>query len=885
MISIRFKIGVGNQEVIDLDRGIDLLSRIGSSTEARALLAQIGPNAARQFNSGAAAAQSFLNGPLINASPEIRNVLSKQAGTLLANTSASALNQIRQKTNLSNAFSSSPNNNKIRIRGKEDNRLITSQPQREQSSGTALRASADNIPVRGSPSLDVEPAQNTGISENVLTDYVNLQYHITMSMIPEPKLASIQEEIPIAASERSRPGVDTLRRLIENDGSIVFASTGDSSHTASISITPEEQFGQEGVDFLRNNNFGEDILTDKIVDTNGKNYYNIKSIKFDTVMSPSKENPYINQMLGIKMILMEPHGFKLHEDIKRLADSIGYKDITPARVIWRIDISFSGYNQDTGEWVDKIELDTRTDRKVTSFTYYQMISKMQAKVDHTGTTYDIDMVPSGHVAYRPEEMSIEAKSVFAGAGGSNETKVGTFGGFLKKLEISMNKAKEQRTQGQIKREYKFYAPTPLLEATFYAEKFANKHGFIGNNPDKGNVISGGRDINVINLIESALNDLEFVWDKFLADQDPQFIKPRIHWGVRFNTKFANGANRHIYDFDKIILEYIIEPYATYKKASIQDLTEAGHLTDPVAQLKRLEEMLRLGMINRVYDYIHTSENTEVIDFDVTLKMFYYHSMYIQADNPTNAGHGTAEGSGDVTNKRKGEAFTGNRTAIEDSLNVTNRREEINVDSALQRLFGRGLDNPRASSFINENSTPYDRLGGGFNEFPSNDDYGSTGSSSNDRKNKYDIQKNDHLRNDLLRIDNLQVRGDPIWLLSPYGIESGNTLATQDVSKDATNRIGIVQTQASRLIYLRLFAPNQEDYMKVDRNFTTTSPNIIGGFYEVFMVTSTFEGGKFTQTITGAKVNHLNYIENFISVAREDIRNEELKERQSAQPIR
>jgi len=873
MVNIQFKLESRLNSVQDIDRQLDTLVKQGSVAEARALLAQLGPDVVRQFNSGTQGALSVLNGPLSNVSSEIRGVLARQANTLLSNTTVSALNAIRQKTNLGNFNLASPNDLATRILGKEDNRLTTSQPQREQQSGTANRSSADNIPIRDNAPLDVEPLENTGISENVLNDYINLQYHITLSLVPYGKLSGIQTEIPIAPSERGQPGADTLRRLIENDGSVVFASTGEISQTAAVILTAEEQFSREELAEIETSSFGdEEEIGDRLVDTTGKNYYNIKSVKFDTVMSPSKENPYMNQMLGIKMILIEPHGFKLYEDIRRLADELGYRGMTAARVVWRVDIGFSGYNQDTGEWVERIDLDTRSPRQTQTLTYYQNISKMQAKVDHTGTTYDIDMVPSGHIAYRPEEMTLKAKSIFAGAEGSNVAKVGTFGGFLKKLETAMKEAKDQRTHKQIKREYKFFAPTALLEAKFFEDNFASRHGFIGNNPDKGQVISGGRDINVINLVETALNDLELVWDRFLADQDPSFEKPRIHWGIRFNTRYVNSANSRIYDVDTIVLEYIIEPYATYKKASIENIIDARALVDPAAQLRRLEEMLRLGMVNRVYDYIHTSENTEVIDFDVTLKNFYYHSLFTYPDNPTRAGSQTTTDASSTGGKRKQEAFTGDRTGIEDTISVTNRRQEINTESALQRLFGSGIDNAPASCFINQNSNPYDILAGGFNEFPQDDYYGAIASSANQKKNKYHLQLNDHLRNDLLRIDNLQVRGDPIWLLTPYGVESGNTLATQKAAKDGTNRIGIVQTQASRLIYLRLFAPDQVDYMNPDREFASSSCNVIGGFYEVFRVTSTFEGGKFTQTITGAKINHLNFIENFISVARDEVRN-------------
>jgi hypothetical protein len=64
----------------------------------------------------------------------------------------------------------------------------------------------------------------------------------------------------------------------------------------------------------------------------------------------------------------------------------------------------------------------------------------------------------------------------------------------------------------------------------------------------------------------------------------------------------------------------------------------------------------------------------------------------------------------------------------------------------------------------------------------------------------------------------------------------------------------------------MFAPTQEDYMNPNRANASTSCGIVGGFYEVIMVESTFKGGKFVQTIKAAKMNHLNYVESFVSVS-------------------
>jgi hypothetical protein len=67
----------------------------------------------------------------------------------------------------------------------------------------------------------------------------------------------------------------------------------------------------------------------------------------------------------------------------------------------------------------------------------------------------------------------------------------------------------------------------------------------------------------------------------------------------------------------------------------------------------------------------------------------------------------------------------------------------------------------------------------------------------------------------------------------------------------------------------MFSSAQVDYMNPDRDSASTACSILGGFYEAIGVTSVFKGGKFTQTLRAAKMSHLNYVENNISLATND----------------
>jgi hypothetical protein len=729
-----------------------------------------------------------------------------------------------------------------RVRGKPSKTNLAEPEQAE----TRVANSAITVRAKDTDKLS--------IPDNVLLPYVNLQYHMVWSMVPTDNLPKIQQNIPRGASPGNAGTFDELTRAILAEGSVPFASTGD---VFRFERAPEEPAATTG----RVNRAEQVAPPVPWTPKKGRHYYNIESVTLDNVMAPTAANPYINSMVTGKMNIVEPHGFKWNEDARRVANDNGYNGISLGRVVWRLDIFFSGYNQDTGEWSPFIELDTRA-KKTKLLTYYMNITTVDAKVTHTGTTYDMSIVPSGHSAYRPEEVVVAVGAIFTGS----QSNAQTFGGFLERVSQVMNKAVSDRTNEQVVRNYEFKAPPELLAAEFFSGEFERKHGFLKNDPKGGSTVSTSRDANVISLLEDALKDLELTWNQILKKDDPKHLKPRIHWGIRFNVVYGSGVNPGTNDFDGITNQYIIEPFVTYKHATINNRDEMAKVVEVNAQADRVEEMLRLGMINRIYNYINTSENNEVIEVDIALKNFYYHTMFTGAAGKAGANEVTSSSS----NAKK--VSDDSLRIDKEGANSTDQGEaavpsnlENSVQSSLRRLFGSSIDNPSATCDARTFKTAYDTYGGGFGEMPKTDARGSVGSEDILTRNEYQANINDHIKNDMIRID-IEVRGDPLWLLSPYGKDSGNLLTIGNETTDTTSTSALVQTQSARCFFLRMFAPHQDDYMNPDRNESSTACSILGGFYETIKVNSVFKGGKFTQTITAAKMNHLNYVENNISLA-------------------
>ena len=111
------------------------------------------------------------------------------------------------------------------------------------------------------------------------------------------------------------------------------------------------------------------------------NYYSIDSVTVENVLSPSANNPAVADMCTIKMRLIEPHGFRFVEDIRQIAAGLGYASVPTTRYMWRIDIWFSGYDQQ-GKWYDNIQLkSTASSTPIQAISYYVNLATVDSKLD------------------------------------------------------------------------------------------------------------------------------------------------------------------------------------------------------------------------------------------------------------------------------------------------------------------------------------------------------------------------------------------------------------------------------------------------------------------------------------------------------------------------
>jgi len=756
----------------------------------------------------------------------------------------------------------------------------------------------NNIAGNGTPTplaIKINSDNAAGLLDNVLNDYINVQYHISLSMIPLREAINIQAKIP--QKNDNDETIDDLRQELKRVGAVVFASTGEefrndqvtttisglqSGNFSSSNINRTLEFVPEAARAVLDSLNRQEDSAEVVTNVGDRNYYNITDVEMETFYEPSKSNPNVSQMATMKMTIVEPHGFKLHEDIKNSAKRLGYVDINVGRVVYRIDIRFSGYNPNTGQWVQNIPINARSGRGKPFITYYTIISKIEADVTSKGVQYELSLVPSGSNLFRGDDFSVDAGNIFT-------KKISTFGGFLDRLEEvlrqkTIEETKEvSKSSSQIRKNYKFYAPAAIREAPFYSSRFANEKGFINEDRKEGQIVHVGRNTDMMTLIKNVLSDLPDIQDLFIArafdGDNAEFTKPRIHFTSRFNAIYGSSASQEIGDLKEITYEIIIEPFITFKKIGFTGNT-VNKLVSPIAQKKRIAEMIKLGMIIRKYDYINTSENTEVIDFGIRLSNFYYETMASNMNQMATLGTLTSETTGAIATRRNTTA-EGSKLQVQivgapDNLRSTSAA--LGFDSSqLNNFQNTDMDNEEGGSGHANSRGGFDSMGVSLETSPDVNTTNSITSEADEgkRHNLYMNELQDYFANELLLIEDLQVRGDPVWLLSPYGNTALDVI--DPIAENFRGRTNIIRPNTAKYIYLNIKASDQNDLLNPNRVAGSTEPNVIGGFYGVIKVTSTFSGGKFIQKLVAHKLAHLNYVEDHIRLdsARNTNRSEKI----------
>jgi len=694
-----------------------------------------------------------------------------------------------------------------------------------QQAVDAIDAGLSSVdPARGPSQRVITNQELEDLKLNALDGYLNVQYHLRLSLVRNP------------AGGTTHYWED----LVESDH-VVFASTGDTGgaesltanqyDTQAVAVAPDEGpivFGQFETEEVQTSidpgSESFDESSTESVQTVDESYF-ISQFNIRSIVSVTANNPELARAVEMKMTIMEPHGFSFDRVARRVAYQLGYGNdsVGRARAFWRIDVGFSGYEDASGTWVERIPFQNPYDNNqtVSEVTYFCHLISLETSVSVTGSEHQLHLIPFNDVAMRPEVM-------LAGAGTIQLSSIQTpFRDFVSQMGQQLTEAASRAVQDSdelVKFEIVLSeeADRMIGGSTYGEESNIIQAMGLTENPEDGLHWPLDDRTSVLREIRSAINALPEAQRLFATTPEinPNRTEPRVTFIVNPETIYDNaeidgGTN----DYRHVTYRYIIEPFYDFRYSYSSD----DQITDATFRQTRVDRMVDLGLLRRHYSYMYTSENTEISNFDVRFKFYFYDDIPIELDAVSSNYHATSQEANKVQddNRSKGEKTVGGSSAA--------TKQDVPPHSPPNSTRATdSSDIGTLASFRRDTTTPL---------APTR----PTGAEA--LQIAYDTQFEQRITGDMISLDDLEVRGDPRWLLSKEYLPNavrGRTTGTQ-------------------VIRLDVFAPQQQDYMNSEIYKSEANPYAdvsVGGFYEIIEVNHRFENGQFLQNLKGYRLRGL-----------------------------
>lgn len=666
------------------------------------------------------------------------------------------------------------------------------------------------------------------VNDNCLNGYVDVTYGISLAMV---SLDAVRENIQGDSEIKSDP------YGLSRDQYVVFASTADATTDPDTPL----------------------------------DYYNIQSFSFFSGVGHLPQNPMTAAIWDGKMRIFEPHGFALREDIEKMRKLLGYDPVAPWNFIYRMEIWFSGYNPDTGEWVSRIPIPKTNSDFIPSVVYYLTITTIDAQVASNGTEYQLSFQMYSHktwrsdaLTYRMEGQPSGGAGSSAGAGGAKNaaqstdvtfgpgTSAPTFRSFIKVMIDTLRLQVLNDTEQRLDITYKVYGPTWLFDEKFdgKAEKVGIAHGSVSPDSSSGQLVQAAKDIDIFTLFYKVMDHLPVVRQLLVQKANPELTNPRVTWNVRTNIQYTGTFKQEHNGYDKYTFEYFIEPVMSFRAVDT-DTPDRNKKTEYGNQLARAQNIIDYGMLLRVYDFWFTNDNSEIIDFNFKFKNFYsepFPGTSIGVDSLRNQSQ-----QGDNPDEKK-EFADRLKAQTQDAQKVTFVAPQ--TSQSLSEVLRIAVP-PQSSSNQQPSAYIQGDLYRGTYLAPATQNV-QHGEASGDWA-LYQRSKEIYFRYDMVSA-NMRVRFDPVWLLNPYmaGGDFTPHLANDKVASGDGSGDKTLYIHTDRVIFIKAFAPVQSDFMNPLRQAGSSRQSpFLGGFYQVLWAVNEFDGGRFTQNLNLVKYTHLN----------------------------
>lgn len=485
-----------------------------------------------------------------------------------------------------------------------------------------------------------------------------------------------------------------------------------------------------------------------------------------------------NEMSGMGNVfqlmfdVIEPYGTSFIDGLIQAAGEQGY--ISHLQAVYNLKIEFKG-NNDNGQPTNFIP---KTTRNIPIHIY-----AVEMKIEAGVTTYQLQCVPATHLAQTDIYSHIQESITCTGdtVGDLIENFLNTYSKSLKNLQSSTNPKLKltdeyflDRTQSM---EEILKSPIGYTDSSALANIVTVSNIYDTATSKNFRSVKVPKGTKIQTFIDAVIKESRFYKDQLNISGKPDTKTIKVHKvETQLQIGSDNGNGRNQYKFVYIVRK--------------QDFT--AELADPKSDTSDMVEPVR------IYNYLYTGQNSDVLDFDISYKFSYYQTIpYLQDkgnDNLTDAGDGQQNKNVSEESKTQGSSSEG--------------------------IAGEVL-NQKQSSFINgindENSEAVDIM----------------------------LQIIQNPTADLL-VTNIEIIGDPYWI----GQKGVSNLSFVDSFTDIPNEdaVGAVATDESQIVVEInfKFPTDLDDAQGIFKNIKDSQG--FAGRYRVYMCEHRFAGGMYTTVL-------------------------------------
>lgn len=361
--------------------------------------------------------------------------------------------------------------------------------------------------------------------------------------------------------------------------------------------------------------------------------FNITEFEIENYCAPG---PRVQAMMHTKwkMKVLEPYGFSLMDRLFSFGRTMGVSNYLAAPYF--IEVWFTGYGEDG-------EIKTPTMRNDIYRVFRVTVTKLEAEVTSSGTVYEIEGIFDGSYA-NSDTVAVAANTITI-------SNVRTVGAFFQQLEDQMNRQQRNLSYDMQRRsEYRFQVPEWMKNWQFSQRPTVSQRsgsleiGPGGNTSNPTIQISRGMDIsNILNFVVSMTEEGQ----RFVAGENRQpgqaTNTPNGRNGASLSANgmanvLAVHSQAQIIGFDMLTNDYIRRITYTFTRypttrAMVDDQNVRAALQPP-QQLDRANTLLGSGRYSKMYDYIYTGLNLDIVKLDIKVEMSWAASIPLQLGENT-----------------------------------------------------------------------------------------------------------------------------------------------------------------------------------------------------------------------------------------------------------